>query len=118
MYTHEQIWTAIEEVARQRHWTNSKLAIQAGLNSTALNRSKRTNPKGKPHWPSSETIAKLLGAADISLREFVSFIEGSSGSVGAQAGNGRWLAPSDESDRPAAPLVADDLIVTGRLAAR
>jgi lambda repressor-like predicted transcriptional regulator len=42
MFTHEQIWQAIEALARRQGWSLSHLAVRADLDPTALNRSKRT----------------------------------------------------------------------------
>ena len=75
MFTHQQVWDAIEAAARARGWSLSRLAVRAGLDPTALNRSKRTGLDGKPRWPSTETLAKLLSATDISLGEFCRMVE-------------------------------------------
>jgi CheY-like chemotaxis protein len=75
MFTHQQVWDAIEALARGRGWSLSRLAVRAGLDPTALNRSKRAGFDGKPRWPSTETLAKLLSATDISLGEFCRLVE-------------------------------------------
>jgi CheY-like chemotaxis protein len=75
MFTHQQVWDAIEILARTRGWSLSRLAVRAGLDPTALNRSKRNGFDGKPRWPSTETLAKLLSATDISLGEFCRLVE-------------------------------------------
>jgi CheY-like chemotaxis protein len=75
MFTHQQVWDAIEVLARTRGWSLSRLAVRAGLDPTALNRSKRTGLDGKPRWPSTETLAKLLSATDVSLGEFCRMVE-------------------------------------------
>lgn len=75
MFTHEALWNGVERIAARRGWTLSRLATVAGLDATALNRSKRVGNDGKPRWPSMATIAKLLGATNISLTEFCRMIE-------------------------------------------
>jgi len=75
MFTHQQVWDAIEALARARGWSLSRLAVRAGLDPTALNRSKRAGFDGKPRWPSTETLAKLLSATDITLGEFCRLVE-------------------------------------------
>src|SRR3954468_14375722 len=75
MFTHQQVWDAIEALARGRGWSLSRLAGRAGLDPTALNRSQRAGLDGKPRWPSTETLAKLLSATDISLGEFCRLVE-------------------------------------------
>jgi CheY-like chemotaxis protein len=75
MFTHQQVWDAIEALARARGWSLSRLAVRGGLDPTALNRSKRAGFDGKPRWPSTETLAKLLSATDTTLGEFCRLVE-------------------------------------------
>jgi CheY-like chemotaxis protein len=75
MFTHIQVWNAIEELARHRGWSLSALAVRARLDATALNRSKRFGPDGKPRWPSTQTIAMLLRATDVTLGQFCALVE-------------------------------------------
>jgi hypothetical protein len=49
----------------------SGLAARAGLDSTSFDVSKRISPHGKPHWPSTETIAKILAVTGEPLTDFV-----------------------------------------------
>jgi CheY-like chemotaxis protein len=78
VFTHAQIWAAIDELARGKGWSNSRLAVRAGLDPTALNVSKRSLD-GKPRWPSTETISKLLAATDVDFAKFGAIIAGGSG---------------------------------------
>src|SRR3954469_15845971 len=75
MFSHQQVWDAIESLARSKGWSLSRLAVRAGLDPTALNRSKRVGFDGKPRWPSTETLAKLLSATEIPLGEFCRLVE-------------------------------------------
>jgi len=68
--THDWIWRAIDTLARRNSYTPSGLARLAGLDPTAFNRSKRLTPEGRPRWPSTESIAKILEATKTSLDEF------------------------------------------------
>lgn len=68
--THEWIWRAIDTLASRRQLSPSALARLAGLDPTAFNRSKRYTPEGRPRWPSTESIAKVLDATGTSLDEF------------------------------------------------
>src|SRR4051812_33281801 len=70
MYSHLGLWRAIDVVASRKGLSLPRLAISAGLDPTALNPSKRTGKYGKPHWPSTETLAKLLSACDVTFAEF------------------------------------------------
>lgn len=70
--THEWIWTAIDEVARRNQLSPSGLARLAGLDPTTFNRSKRFTVEGRPRWPSTESIAKVLEATGTSLDVFAS----------------------------------------------
>lgn len=68
--THAWIWSAIDAVARQHGLSPSGLARLAGLDPTAFNRSKRFTPEGRPRWPSTESLSKLLEATGMTLDAF------------------------------------------------
>nr|WP_210328617.1 helix-turn-helix transcriptional regulator [Mesorhizobium amorphae] len=54
----------------------SGLARRAGLDSTAFNKSKRLSSDGRPRWPSTESLAKIIEATGASLDEFTGLVEG------------------------------------------
>ena len=62
MIQHTDIWRAIDRLAQEKGVTASGLARLAGLDATTFNPSKRTTREGKPRWPSSESLAKVLEA--------------------------------------------------------
>ena len=68
--THDWIWSAIDTLAARHGLTPSGLARSAGLDPTAFNRSKRLTAEGRPRWPSTESIAKVLQAAGTTLDAF------------------------------------------------
>lgn len=68
--THDWIWTAIDTLATRSGLTPSGLARLAGLDPTTFNRSKRLTAEGRPRWPSTESIAKVLQATETALDEF------------------------------------------------
>ena len=68
--THEWIWNAIDALARHKELSSSGLARLAGLDPTAFNPSKRFTPEGRPRWPSTESISKILTATGFTLDEF------------------------------------------------
>ncbi|MGI6245217.1 MAG: S24 family peptidase [Pseudochelatococcus sp.] len=74
MLSHDQIWSAIDAFATQRGLSPSGLARKAGLDPTAFNRSKRRAADGRPRWPSTESIAKVLDATGASLDEFMALV--------------------------------------------
>jgi phage repressor protein C with HTH and peptisase S24 domain len=96
MLTHKQIWDGIDALAGHHDLSPSGLAKLAGLDPTTFNKSKREANDGKPRWPSTESIAKVLQATGSSLEEFVALVTREQGAralrfvplVGfAQAGN-------------------------------
>ena len=62
MLSHARIWAAIDRLAERNDLTASGLARRAGLDPTTFNRSKRAAADGRPRWPSTESIAKILEA--------------------------------------------------------
>jgi phage repressor protein C with HTH and peptisase S24 domain len=76
MLSHGDIWQAIDRLASRSGLTASGLARRSGLDPTTFNRSKRATRDGKPRWPSTESIAKVLQATGSSFSEFVRLIDG------------------------------------------
>ncbi|MEW5727039.1 MAG: helix-turn-helix transcriptional regulator [Pseudomonadota bacterium] len=76
MLKHAEIWAAIDALARDNGLTASALARKAGLDPTTFNKSKRITREGKPRWPSTESVAKVLEATGASLSDLVGYIEG------------------------------------------
>ena len=75
MLTHEQIWQAIDRLAQSFGYSTSGLAKQAGLDSTSFNKSKRTSPEGKPRWPSTESVSRILKATGATMYDFISLVD-------------------------------------------
>ena len=74
MLRHPEIWNAIDRLAADRKLSASGLARRAGLDPTTFNKSKRIARDGRPRWPSTESIAKVLGATSMSFAEFVKYL--------------------------------------------
>jgi phage repressor protein C with HTH and peptisase S24 domain len=68
--THDRIWSAIDALAHRYGLSASGLAKQSGLDPTAFNKSKRSTGDGRPRWPTTESIAKVLEATGATLEEF------------------------------------------------
>jgi phage repressor protein C with HTH and peptisase S24 domain len=76
MLKHADIWAAIDALARDHGLTASALARRAGLDPTTFNKSKRITREGKPRWPSTESVAKVLDATGASLGDLIGHIDG------------------------------------------
>ncbi len=76
MLTHKSIWAAIDTLAVEHGFSVSGLAKRAGLDPTTFNKSKRISRDGKPRWPSTESVAKVLDATGSTLPDLVSHIAG------------------------------------------
>jgi phage repressor protein C with HTH and peptisase S24 domain len=76
MLSHDRVWAAIDALAERYSLSASGLAKRAGLDSTAFNKSKRLSSDGRPRWPSTESLAKIIEATGASLDEFTGLIEG------------------------------------------
>lgn len=106
MLTHKGIWAAVDGLAARHGLSASGLAKKAGLDPTTFNVSKRISREGKPRWPSTESVAKILDATGSSLGEFVGLVGDDTGSAGpfripviglAEAGSGGYF---DDSGYP------------------
>lgn len=85
MLSHERVWAAIDALAARYSLSASGLAKRAGLDSTAFNKSKRQSADGRPRWPSTESLAKIIEATDSSLDEFFLLVEGRGRALGSPA---------------------------------
>ena len=81
MLTHDTIWLAIDRLAQSCGYSTSGLAKKAGLDPTSFNRSKRIGADGKPRWPSTESIARILSATDSTMADFIGLISTASTTV-------------------------------------
>jgi phage repressor protein C with HTH and peptisase S24 domain len=84
MLRHGDIWRAIDRLAEAHGLSASGLARRAGLDATTFNKSKRMTAQGKPRWPSTESVAKILRATNTSLAEFVALVGDDAGQALAQ----------------------------------
>jgi phage repressor protein C with HTH and peptisase S24 domain len=73
--SHARIWSAIDRLAERHNLTTSGLARRAGLDPTTFNKSKRTSSDGRPRWPSTESLAKVLDATQTPMDAFLLLIE-------------------------------------------
>lgn len=64
MLSHDTIWQAIDRLAQNHNLSPSGLARMAGLDATIFNPSKRVKANGRPRWPSTESISKILQATN------------------------------------------------------
>ncbi len=76
MLSHQRVWAAIDELASRYGMSPSGLAKRAGLDSTAFNKSKRHSADGRPRWPSTESLAKILQATGAGFDEFLGLMDG------------------------------------------
>jgi phage repressor protein C with HTH and peptisase S24 domain len=76
MFSHADIWAAIDRLAEANSLSASGLAKRAGLDATTFNKSKRVMLDGRERWPSTESVAKVLNATGTSFGEFVSMVGG------------------------------------------
>lgn len=79
MLSHEGVWAAIDALAEKHRLTPSGLARAAGLDPTSFNKSKRITGAGRPRWPSTESLARVLRATNTTLDDFMQLIPGEGG---------------------------------------
>jgi phage repressor protein C with HTH and peptisase S24 domain len=74
MLSHKAVWRGIDMLAQTNQLTASGLAKRAGLDPTTFNKSKRVTKQGKPRWPSTESLSKILEATQTPMAEFVGLL--------------------------------------------
>jgi phage repressor protein C with HTH and peptisase S24 domain len=112
MLSHDRVWAAIDALAERHSLSASGLARLAGLDSTAFNKSKRLSADGRPRWPSTESLAKIIEATGATLDEFVALVE-SAGGIRPDRSKKSVAAPATAAfadgllpqQRPTVPLV-------------
>ena len=87
---HDDLWRAMDTLAAEAGMSPSGLAKRAGLDPTTFNRSKRTMPDGRPRWPSTESLAKALTAAEADLETFAHLVAGGR-AIGSRNGPARRI---------------------------
>ena len=110
MFTHAQVWSAIDELAQQNDISVSRLARSAGLDPTTFNKSKRTASDGRLRWPSTESLSKIMTATGIEFDQFAVLMAKSGGSYNIDLTNlsGKGFAEDAASVNPwtnAVPLI-------------
>jgi phage repressor protein C with HTH and peptisase S24 domain len=79
MFSHKQVWAAIDVIAERHGFSPSGLAKKSGLDATSFNPSKRFGPDGRPRWPTTESVSRLLEAAGASVDELADLLSGRKG---------------------------------------
>lgn len=74
MLRHKDVWRALDRLAEKHGLSASGLARRAGLDATSFNPSKRITREGRPRWPSTESVAKVLACTGEPLAEFVRLV--------------------------------------------
>lgn len=101
MLTHGQVWGALDRLAARYGLSASGLAKKAGLDATAFNKSKRITPDGRPRWPSTESVAKVLQATGASVEDFTSLLDGTADAGHAPVREAEFHAGfAEEAPRP------------------
>ena len=73
---HGDIWRGIDLLAKHHGLSTSGLAKLAGLDATAFNKSKRRPKNGRPRWPSTESISRILSAVGTDFEAFARLVSG------------------------------------------
>lgn len=64
------LWGSIDEIAKEKKTTLPRLALAAGLDQSTFSHARR-----KRNWMSLKTLARVLNAHDITLREWARMVD-------------------------------------------
>ncbi|KZL18905.1 hypothetical protein PsAD2_02421 [Pseudovibrio axinellae] len=76
MLDHATLWATLDKLADKHQLTPSGLARRAGLDPTSFNVSKRFAADGRPRWPSTESLSKVLDVTQMSFVDFALLLQG------------------------------------------
>ena len=76
MFSHKQMWDAIDALASRNGLSTSGLAKRAGLDATTFNKSKRLSAAGHMRWPTTESLSRILEATRTPFQDFVVLLSG------------------------------------------
>ena len=68
---YEQVWSAVDNLAKAQGLSPSGLAKKAGLDATTFNKSKRIRTDGKKRWPSLDSLNKVIEVSNITFENFI-----------------------------------------------
>lgn len=107
MFSHDEVWSAIDSLAQQNDMSVSRLARNAGLDPTTFNKSKRISADGRLRWPSTESLSKIMIATGIDIDDFAFLVTQVTGDFGAELTriDQRGFAESSGYQGPAAPTI-------------
>lgn len=88
MLQHADVWRGIDRLAAKHGLSASGLARRAGLDPTAFNPSKRITREGRPRWPSTESLSKILTVTGEPFLDFVLLTGAHGNDSGGHGGNG------------------------------
>lgn len=95
MLQHADVWRGIDKLAAKHGLSASGLARRAGLDPTAFNPSKRITREGRPRWPSTESLSKILTVTGEPFVDFV-LLTGANAGEANQNGHGGSGAGYDQ----------------------
>ena len=75
MLSNDNLWRAIDRLARDNNLSCSAMARISGLDPTTFNRSKRWSREGQPRWPSTNSISKILASTGSTIDDFTKYID-------------------------------------------
>lgn len=115
MLQHVDVWRGIDRLAAKYGLSASGLARRAGLDPTAFNPSKRITREGRPRWPSTESLSKVLAVTGETFSGFVALTGApGSGTGGDQAaGANRIAGKNGNGSGRALPIVALSRVADG-----
>lgn len=114
---HGDIWRGIDLLAKHHGLSTSGLAKLAGLDATAFNKSKRLPKDGRPRWPSTESISRILNAVGTDFEAFAKLVSGQDSDAIPLLTQAELETMSSHAPAPAAIGQAAQTFVPPRLAA-
>ena len=96
MFSHKQVWAAIDSLAQQYDMSVSRLARNAGLDPTTFNKSKRMSVDGRLRWPSTESLSKIMLATGSNIDDFALLISRTNGGYGGRLSHLSQLGFAEE----------------------
>lgn len=87
--THAAVWAALDELIARKGMTIADVSRAAMGHRRAFKPSCRRDANGKPIWPNTQSVSRVLSALNVSFVEFGAMVDTKLADIREEARHGR-----------------------------